>query len=53
MARIDQVIVTVDVIDIDIIVVVIPVGRPRFGVLEIIATIIKAAIVAALHVELM
>ena len=53
MARIDQVIVTVDVIDIHIIVVVVPVGRPRFGVLEIIAAVIKAAIVAALHVEMM
>ena len=43
MARIDQVIVTVDVIDVYII-VVIPIGRPRFGVLEIIAAVIKAAI---------
>jgi hypothetical protein len=51
MARIDQVIVTVDVVDIDIIVVVIPVGRPRFGVLEIIAAVIKAAIITAMYAE--
>jgi hypothetical protein len=51
MARIDQVIVTIDVVDIHIIVVV-PIRRPRFGVLEIIAAIIKAA-VAALHMEMM
>src|ERR1700686_3289066 len=53
MARIDQVIVTVDVIDVDIIVVIIPIRRPRFGVLEIIAAVIKAAIIAAAHVEMM
>jgi hypothetical protein len=53
MARIDQVIVTVDVVDIDVIVVVIPVGWPRFGVLEIIAAVIKPAIIAAAHVEMM
>jgi hypothetical protein len=53
MARIDQVIVTVDVIDVDIIVVVIPAGRPRVGVLKIIAAVIKAAIIAAPHVEMM
>jgi hypothetical protein len=53
MARINQVLVTVDVVDIDVIVVVIPVGRPRVGVLEIIPAVIKAAIVAAPHVELM
>src|ERR1700686_3135349 len=51
MARIDQVIVTVDVVDIHIIVVV-PIRRPRFGILEIIAAIIKAA-VAALYMEMM
>ncbi len=30
MARIDEVILAVDVIDVDVIVVVIPVGRPGF-----------------------
>jgi len=53
MARIDQVILPVDVIDIDIIVVIIPVGRPRLGVLEIIPAVIKAAIIAAVHAEMM
>jgi hypothetical protein len=53
MARIDQIIITVDVIDVDIIVVIIPVGRPRIGVLEIIAAVIKAAIIAAVHAEMM
>ena len=53
MARIDQVIFAIDVIDVDVIVVVIPVGRPGFGVLEIIAAVIKAAIVAAVHAEMM
>jgi hypothetical protein len=53
VARIDQVIVPVDVIDIDVIAIVIPVGRPGFGVLEIIAAVIKAAIVAAVHSKIM
>src|ERR1700686_3526356 len=53
MGRIDQVIVTVDVIDIHIVAVIVPVGRPRIGVLEIIAAVIKAAIVAAPHMEAM
>jgi hypothetical protein len=51
MARIDQVILPVDVIDVYVIVVV-PAGRPRFRVLKIVAAIIEAAI-AALHVEVM
>ena len=51
MAGIDQVIVTVEVVDVYIIVIV-PIGRPLFGVLEIIAAIIKAS-VAALHMEMM
>jgi hypothetical protein len=53
MVRTYQVILTVDVIDIDVIVVIIPVGRPGLGVLEIIAAVIKAAILAAPHVEMM
>src|ERR1700719_271972 len=51
MARVDQIIVTVDVVDIYVIVVV-PIRRPRFGIFEIITAIIKAA-VAALHMEMM
>jgi hypothetical protein len=50
-ARIDQVVVTIDVINIYIVVIV-PLGRPRFGILEIITAVIKAAI-ATLHVEMM
>jgi hypothetical protein len=50
MAWIDQVIFPVDVIDIYVIVIV-PIGRPRFRVLKIIAAIIEATIIAALHVE--
>jgi hypothetical protein len=53
VAWIDQVIFAIDVIYIHVIVVIIPVGRPRFGVLEIIAAVIKAAILAAPHVEMM
>jgi hypothetical protein len=53
MVRIDQVIVTVDVVDIHIVAVIIPIGRPRIGVLEIIAAVIKAAVIAAPHVEAM
>jgi hypothetical protein len=53
VARIDQVIVPVKVIDIDVIVIVIPVRRPGLGVLEIIAAVIKAAIVAAVHSKMM
>ena len=53
MVRIDQVIVTVDVVDIHIVAVIIPIGRPGFGVLEIIAAVIKAAVLAAPHVEAM
>src|ERR1700733_14179076 len=53
VARIDQVIVTVDVVDIHIVAVIIPVGRPGIGVLEIIAAVIKAAIVAVPHMEAM
>jgi hypothetical protein len=53
VAWIDQVIFAVDIIYIHVIVVIIPVGRPRFGVLEIIAAVIKAAILAAPHVETM
>jgi hypothetical protein len=53
VAWIGQVIFAVDIIYIYVIVVIIPVGRPRFGVLEIIAAVIKAAILAAPHVEMM
>src|ERR1700730_16395808 len=53
MAWIDQVIFPVDVVDVDVIVVVIPVGRPRVGILEIIAAVIKTAILAAPHTEMM
>lgn len=53
MAWIDQVIVPVDVIDIDVIVVVIPVRWPRIRVLEIIAAVIETAIVAAVHSKMM
>jgi len=53
MARIDQVILAIDVVDVDVIVVVIPVRWPRLGVLEIMAAVIKAAIFAAARVEMM
>jgi hypothetical protein len=53
MPQIDQVIFPIDVVDIDVIVVIIPIRRPRFGVLEIIAAVIKAATIAAAHLKMM
>ena len=51
MARIDQVIFAVDLVDVHVVVVV-PVTRPRFGVSEIVAAVVEAAIVAALYVKM-
>ncbi len=50
MTGIEQVILAADVLDVDII-VVIPIRRPSVGVLESVAAVLKAAVIAALHAE--